>query len=149
MYVQWLYGRSLPVYEADGDDTNARCFRLISAHGLSDTLQDTGFQQAIRKELIEEAQDLDATVIAFAYKHTNGPCALRRFLIDLYVLQGNYDWFLDNSLPRIVLTDLAQTRSDKVKMQDGDTVWSFMAAAGHIEGEEEIWTGVEVGGGEK
>jgi hypothetical protein len=135
VYVQWLYSHSIPAYEADGD-INARCVRLIRAHVLSDNLQDTLFQQAVRRELIDEAQHLDATIIAFAYKHTSGPCPLRRLLVDLYALQGNNDWFLDNSLPRIILTDLAQSLLDKVKLQDGEDVWSFMAAAGHIEEEE-------------
>jgi hypothetical protein len=93
-------------FEADGG-TNARCGRLIRAHVLSDNLQDTLFRQTVRRELIDEAQHLDAIIIAFAYKHTSGPCPLRRFLVDLYALQGNNDWFLDNSLPRVILTDLA------------------------------------------
>ena len=134
-YVQWLYSHSIPAYEADGD-TNARCVRLIRAHILSDNLQDTLFQQAVRRELIDEAQHLDSTIIAYAYKHTSGPCPLRRFLVDLYALQGNNDWFLDKSLPRVILTDLVQSLLDKAKLQDGEDVWSFMAAAGHIEEEE-------------
>jgi hypothetical protein len=43
---------------------------------------------------------------------------------------------LEDGLPRIILTDLAQSMLNKVKLQDGEDVWSFMAAAGHIEEEE-------------
>jgi hypothetical protein len=136
VYVQWLYTRSIPSYEKDIQQ--ARCIRLIKAHIVGESLQDTGFQQAIHNEIIEDSLEKESGMsleaLVLAYKRTDGPCALRRFLIDLYTLQGNDDWFLN--APRVVLVDLAKSLLEKVKLQDGEDVWSFMAAAGHIEQEE-------------
>jgi hypothetical protein len=137
VYVQWLYTRTIPIYEKDIRD--GRTIRLIKAHIVGEALHDTGFQQAVRNEIIDdslekEESSMQLDALLFAYKKTDGPCALRRFLIDLYTLLGDDDWFL--TAPRVVLVDLAKSLLDKVKLQDGEDVWSFMAAAGHIEPEK-------------
>jgi hypothetical protein len=111
---------------------------LILAHVVGETLQDVEFQEAVRNEIIENnlesGNGMHLIGVVFAYQKTDGPCALRRFLIDLYTLQGNHNWFL--IAPRLVLVDLAKSLLEKIKLQDGEDVWSFMAAAGHIEQEK-------------
>jgi hypothetical protein len=140
VYIQWLYGRSIPTYVVDTQDDRARCIRLIKAHIVGEFLQDVDFQQAVRSEIIEDSLEnngMDSAPIVFAYKETSGSCALREFLVDLYALRGDMEWFKDTALPRSVLIDLAQSLLAKIKPPKDYDVWSCMAAAGHIEQETE------------
>lgn len=137
VYVQWLYGRYIPAYD---EDPVARLQRLTKAHLVADTIKDSNFQQDIRKDMIQVAtnceQRLGAEPIVFVYKMTTGSCALREFFVDLYILKGDMNWFKDSGLTRVVLIDLSKALLERAKLRDGDDIWTFMTAAGHINQED-------------
>ncbi|OSS46511.1 hypothetical protein B5807_08662 [Epicoccum nigrum] len=64
---------------------------MLRAHLVGDILKDNDFLLAVRNEMAKIAarSGLNYNVVAFAYNNTHEPCALRRFLIDLYALTGS------------------------------------------------------------
>ncbi|KAB2102583.1 hypothetical protein AG0111_0g9091 [Alternaria gaisen] len=137
VYVQWLYGCTIPVYEAAKGDHELRCFRLILAHEVGETLGDIEFLQVVRQEIIEcSLRMTDKSrhqLMLVAYQKTTRSCALRRLFVDLFALQTNYDALKMAETPGCIFRNFVQCLMDRMKAQGEQDVWSFMSAAGHIE----------------
>ncbi|KAH6637446.1 hypothetical protein C7974DRAFT_470369 [Boeremia exigua] len=137
IYVQWLYSHEIPPTLGAADD---RFERLLRAHLVGSALEDHDFLLALRSDIVGIAVEsgLSYNAVDFAYKNTHEPCALRRFLIDLYALTGSIDSLKNGNVSNLFLIDMAQSFMAKSKLlADGATVWTMMAAEGHIEIENE------------
>ncbi|KAJ4987295.1 ring finger domain containing protein [Stagonosporopsis vannaccii] len=138
VYVQWLYSRRVPSYAVG--TTDDCCVRMLKAHLVGSALTDGAFLLAVRNRIVEVAVEggLGYAVVDFAYKNTHEPCALRRFLVDLYALTGSMDSLKDGNISHLFLIDMAQSFMDKSRQPaEGETVWTRLAAEGHIEVEDE------------
>ncbi|KAF1843702.1 uncharacterized protein K460DRAFT_291217, partial [Cucurbitaria berberidis CBS 394.84] len=142
VYVQWLYQQSIPKYmEAKDDGPEIHCYRLLEAHMLGETLQDTDFQQAIRQEIIEfclaNPKCIDTDVIELVF-HDNiaEDHILRKLILELYALLGDPDWLVNTEeVPHRFIVDLAQAyvRKSKILLSAGGDVRKVLAEAGYIE----------------
>lgn len=138
VYLQWLYSHKVPDFAVGS--TVDRCMRMLKAHLVGSALKDEEFMLAVRNSIVVIAVEggLDYNVVGFAYKNTHEPCALRRFLIDLYTLTGSMDSLRDGNVSHLFLIDMAQSFMEKRKQPaEGETVWTRLAAEGHIELEGE------------
>ena len=143
VYVQWLYSQQIPSYKAD-EARGARCVRLLKAHLVGDTLEDTEFIHAVRNDIVESAMEggLSYDTIDFAYQHTHKPCALRRFLVDLYALTGDARSLKEGNVSKLFLIDMAQSFMNKSKPEvEGENIWTMLAGEGHIPGHAASWKG--------
>jgi len=142
VYVQWLYGCTIPVYKADKGDDVLRCFRLVLAHNVGETLGDIKFLQVVRQDIVECSLKMTDKarhqLMLVAYQKTTRPCALRRLVVDLFALQSKSDALKPVETPGIVLRDLMKCLMDRVEAQSEQDVWSLTSAAGHIERIEEM-----------
>ena len=112
---------------------------MLRAHLASSALEDTDFLLAVRGEIVEISVEcgLSYDTIGFAYKNTHEPCALRRFLVDLYALTGSMESLREGNVSRLFLIDMAQSFMEKSKQHaEGEDVWSRLAAKGHITHQE-------------
>ncbi|KAJ4359416.1 hypothetical protein N0V95_002163 [Ascochyta clinopodiicola] len=137
VYVQWLYSRRIPSYDAD-TDANARCMRMLKAHLLGNTLRDQDFLLAVRNEIVEAAMEagLGYNTVDFVYKNTQKPCSLRKFIVDLYALTGDAQLLKEGNVSHLFLIDMAQSFMRKSKnFAEGEDVWSMLVAEGHIKGD--------------
>lgn len=141
VYVQWLYSQQVLHYTGTADD---RVVRLLKAHIVGSTLEDTEFLHAVRNEIVEIAIGAQAqagityAAIDFVYENTREPCALRRFTVDLYALTGSPESLKDaGKVSRLFLIDMVQSLIKKSKSGGEKDVWGMMAAEGHIEIEDE------------
>ena len=92
VYAQWLYGCNIPTFAADKEDVWLRITRLVKSHALGEISNDIEFVQVVRKEIVKCSQEIGYVVTAAiqkAYEITEGPCALRKFFIELYLF-GTY-----------------------------------------------------------
>ena len=139
VYMQWLYSYGISEYAADTADE--RCVRMLKAHLVGDILGDDDFLFAVRKEMVQIAakSGLDYNVVAFAYNNTHEPCALRRFLVDLYALTGSMDQLKEGNVSHLFLVDMAQSFMAKSKEPGGEEyVRAQLAGEGHFENLEGI-----------
>ena len=141
VYVQWLYKDRIPHYTGDADD---RVLRLLKAHVVGETLEDTEFLFNVRKEIVEvalEARDqtrISYAVIDFAYQKTHTPCLLRRFMCDLYAVMGSARSLEDHgNVSRLFLIDMAKSFINKSGPDGNPDVRGMMADEGYIELENE------------
>lgn len=110
--------------------------RPIKAHLVGSALENNEFLLAIRSEIISFAVEygLSYNTIEFAYKNTHEPCALLRFLADLYALTGSSESLKFGDVSHLLLIDMAQSFMQKSKQPaEGETVWTRMAAEGYVE----------------
>jgi hypothetical protein len=100
IYCEWIYSRQVAVGNAlDGDEIESasKYYQLVNAYLLGICLEDSKFCTAILDSFLE--LDVDngsypgSGPVQTAYKNTEGPCVLRRFLVDLYVIADDGDWF--------------------------------------------------------
>ena len=132
--MQWLYSQQIPSYKADNTDS-ARGVRLLKAHVVGETLEDSAFVDTIRNEIVQSAIEsgLGYNVIDFLYQYTHKPCALRRFLVDLYALTGDAQYLITGNVSKLFLIDMATSFMSKSKpVAKEENVWTMLAAAGHI-----------------
>ncbi|CAN9163875.1 unnamed protein product [Alternaria alternata] len=136
VYVQWLYGRIIPIYKADKGVGELRCSRLIGAHIVGDFLKDTAFLSTVRKEILKCSFDMTIksreNLLIAAYRRTERPCELRRFLVELYTLQNETTSFSRKAAPSEVYVDILACLLEKARAQEDKHVWSSMSASGYI-----------------
>lgn len=103
VYIQWLYGSTIPFYKTDRVGTGMRDLRLMKAYLLGDVLEDKEFQKAILKEIVQHGlatRTLSGTdSVNFVYKNTDKSSRLRKFLVDLYIARGRASCFKVYSYP--------------------------------------------------
>lgn len=134
VYIQWLYSYGISDYATDTADD--RCVRMLKAHLVGNIIDDNDFLVAVRDELVKIAakSGLSYSVIAFAYNNTHEPCALRRFLVDLYALTGSMDQLKEGNISHLFLVDMAQSFMAKSKEPGGEEyVRAQVAGEGHFE----------------
>ncbi|KAI4958967.1 hypothetical protein J4E86_002687 [Alternaria arbusti] len=140
MYAQWLYGSSLPSYNADEDGGELRCIRLINAHIVGDLLKDSQFVQAVRKEIIKCSLNIsDAsryTLLTHVYESTKDRCALRKLFIDLHILRNKHTRAQMREAPKAITHDLIYRLLERSRTLRDEDVWSFMRDEGYIEQDE-------------
>ena len=139
-YLQWLYQRTIPTYAMDNGNDELRCFKLIDAHVVGEFLEDKEFVQVVRQEIINCSLQMDEMahhkILLHVYGKTIGSCALRRFIIDLYVLRGSYELLDKLETTSTIFRDIMRSMMEKAKTQDVKAVWDCMISAGHIEQDE-------------
>lgn len=134
VYIQWLYSYGILDYATDTADD--RCVRMLKAHLVGNIIDDNDFLVAVRDELVKIAakSGLSYNVIAFAYNNTHEPCALRRFLVDLYALTESMDQLKEGNISHLFLVDMAQSFMVKSKEPGGEEyVRAQVAGEGHFE----------------
>ena len=134
VYIQWLYSYGISDYATDTADD--RCVRMLKAHLVGNIIDDNDFLVAVRDELVKIAakSGLSYKVVAFAYNNTHEPCALRRFLVDLYTLTGSMDQLKEGNISHLFLIDMAQSFMVKSKEPGGEEyVRAQVAGEGHFE----------------
>lgn len=106
VYMQWLYSYNIPEYTGTADD---HCLCMLRAHLVGSTLEDEDFLLVVRNKIVEIAvkHGLNYSAIAFTYNNTHEPCALRRFLVDLYALTGSKEDLKNGDVSHLFLIDMA------------------------------------------
>ncbi|KAF3004976.1 hypothetical protein E8E13_008124 [Curvularia kusanoi] len=134
VYIQWLYLYEISDHAADTAD--GHCVRLIKAYLVGDILSDSEFLLVVRNEIVETAVEngLSYSAIAFTYNNTHEPCALRRFLVDLYTLTGSMEQLKGGHVSHLFLVDMAQSFMVKSKEAVGkEYIRAQLAGEGRFE----------------
>ncbi|KAG9202149.1 hypothetical protein G6514_004586 [Epicoccum nigrum] len=109
---------------------------MLKSHLIGDILKDNDFLLAVRNEMAKIAarSGLNYNVVAFAYNNTHEPCALRRFLVDLYALTESMGQLKEGNISYLFLVDMAQSFMVKSKKPGGEEyVRAQLAGEGHLE----------------
>ena len=140
MYIQWLYGSSLPTYDADEGDDELRCIRLINAHIVGDVVEDSEFAKAVRQKIVKCSLNMtDASrhkLLLPVYENTNGPCILRKCFIDLCMLQNIHTATEWEETPKEIRKDFRLRLRERTMARNDEEVLSFMSYEGYIEQDE-------------
>lgn len=139
VYVQWLYSSQIPDHASETVDESV--LRLLKAHIVGNTIADSGFLRAVRIKIAEIAiaarkqTGMSYAAIEFVYQNTHEPCAIRKFMVDLYIVTGAQEVLKDHgNVSRLFLIDMAESYMQRSQPRRGDAdIWGMLADEGHIE----------------
>ncbi|KAF2827383.1 hypothetical protein CC86DRAFT_290608 [Ophiobolus disseminans] len=134
IYYLWRSNGSISA-DPTKDHAATRCIQLMKANILSGVLNDMEFQHVVRRVIITVSgtHGLHSKVIKFAYKATDGPCALRRFLCEFYLVIWKTQSLENGILPQAFILDVARSRTTERKIPSTVAeIQQHMAGAGHL-----------------
>jgi hypothetical protein len=104
-YQEWLYHHTILLQHNESsigdDDTNEEeSYVLINAYLLGLQVRDAKFCKDVLQALIEVCNETECIPgsgpISRVYRATKEKSCMRRFLVDIYVVQAEPDWFMDD-----------------------------------------------------
>lgn len=104
-YYKWLYHRTIPLQEDetpvdDAQRAGEECGDLLNAYLLGAQVQDKSFRTASLQALLEVIKENDVYPSPFhirkVYRKTKPPSRIRKFLVEVHVSFGEYNWIQED-----------------------------------------------------